>query len=473
VPAYLAGRRRHLASEILSGPVYNPSTPLHQKTIEARARIYEQPGEAPMLMLNRQGLAVIGAHFDQALDDESEYPVYGWTIPVEGVRFGRRALLREIARTKELAVRKKLQFILDTINDVTRDAEGRAGSKPLIAINPDLDMSQEELDAMIEEERGHLQQLQINGTFYDHLDAERFLADPVAQKAARELGGKSYSQEDKDLLAAEIGVRLLRPRLLHELRLTDEEAQYLAAIYTEALTEHNGESAHGIVRQIRSRFPAARGRWPDRREVSPARRPNGRSGGSMAPGPAEARLGSPAGGTSGERTASPVREFLADESGELRLPKDAADYVQPILYDPAWVRFRAGKHGRQGTLYGNIAATAVLEMLEREVAPGANGPFLGVNLSRKWAQSLRGAAQRLIHQRAWPTQQRDEVRQVMLGLDAALRDTRAGQSISYVELDGPLSKIKRIYREEHFHAQQQELPEIGRASCRERVCQYV
>ncbi len=106
--------------------------------------------------------------------------------------------------------------MLSLLQEATADENGRAGSTPLIVVNPLPQMDENDIREILEEERAHRLQLGINGTFADHLDTARFFRNPNAKLAREALRKRGYDSGDHSFVA-EIGAALIRTKGWREL----------------------------------------------------------------------------------------------------------------------------------------------------------------------------------------------------------------------------------------------------------------
>ncbi|MFN3326739.1 MAG: hypothetical protein ACK5AZ_24865 [Bryobacteraceae bacterium] len=249
------GRRRTLIEEV-EGPEYRPEAPLAQKAMEARAKVVRQAGAAPMVYVNRQALAVIAAAIDPAATiDAAPAHVYAFTMGRQTAKTVRGRLRRMLLDRELTQARDKIRHLLAVIQDAGTDSDGGITGR-VIVINPAPALSEEALRGIVLEESAHYAQLGVRGTLRGMLDTDRFLAHPLAVKAAEPLMALGYS-DDPDVLTAEIGARLMAPGMWRELGLIAAEAAELASLYTTLLRAHNGGRADEVIQAVLRNFPEA------------------------------------------------------------------------------------------------------------------------------------------------------------------------------------------------------------------------
>ena len=131
-----------------------------------------------------------------------------------------------------------------------KDAEG----KSMVLLHDTPDRSEGFLRRGANEEYDHIAQSQLldGETVKGHVDAKQLLSHPAAAKAVEALRSMRYGS-DPDTLAAEIGVRLMRPGLAEtELGLRPSESDSLAKFYSSLLEQQHGERSLSIRKQIQA-----------------------------------------------------------------------------------------------------------------------------------------------------------------------------------------------------------------------------
>jgi len=241
------------------------------------------------------------------------------------------------------------------------------GGRPLPVIQTGASITGENLALNVQEEIDHSRQLALHRGLYG-LPVE-VVETPLGARCAMVLAERAgyvtldpqsaFYEHNRAVIAAEIGVRLMRPGRYHEMGVTADEAEALGQQYIRHLKKHPGAAARVILEQIDAtirqnqllslseRNLALEGGEPLHPEKAigppgvggavsptyPGGRPGGRGVGERGPGDDEEGGGAPSAARSGYQPqplaarapkvgggeSRPVREFLGEEAGTSRV----------------------------------------------------------------------------------------------------------------------------------------------------------
>ncbi len=219
------------------------------------------------------------------------------------------------------ALRPKLTAIADEIEAALSESKGA-----LLVVGHRPGEKWQHLKERVRHERFHQTQSQKLGGVWQHIDAEGFLDDELAQAAVKRLGGLSYDTADPAVMAAEIGAHLAQgPRGWSMMGLDRDQARILFQRYVQHLIQQHGNQVLSKIRRI---APQLNGVLSNARQqtASDVRRSGGQPDQPAGAGRAEGEL------RPGVRQA--VSSRGGDGSGEdleQRDPEDVATGLRGLL----------------------------------------------------------------------------------------------------------------------------------------------
>lgn len=273
-----------------------------------------------------------------------------------------------------------------------RQAIGPLKDHPLIVIqtSPQAIHENDQIRKAAEHEFDHAQQILLGDglsslpdEMLDSVEGQIALDELVRKGYSRPIEGGPWYRQRREVMAAEVGVRLMRPGLFRQLNLTVDQARVLAARYIVGLEQRHGAKAGAIIRQTYATIEAnrraysseatVRGTQPGGPETVRAQHApgaervsnRGPSGAGEVPEgdhqgrPAEGREPLAARRPPAEREEQ-KRAFLADETGSSTVNQAIREAID---------RFRATDKPQRN--YGDLIGGTARE-LKRGLTPGSN-----------------------------------------------------------------------------------------------------
>lgn len=241
VEPFASRRRMPRIAALFARMSYQPNMSDEQLLKGTKAKVWREPGEAPVIVTNLRGLDLITRLTGTWSPGDNAFNLGGVYLDPEMVKDGLAAW-----ETRYTALRGDLQRRAAEIVGLLRES-AESGHGVVVLVDHPMFPTGKFMEVAAREEWDHDLQRQLAQALGGATPAEHihpalteglFQALPMFRKAGQSLVAGGYPADDRPYLMAEIGVRLMRENRHGELALSRQELEQLATYYVRAVRDN-------------------------------------------------------------------------------------------------------------------------------------------------------------------------------------------------------------------------------------------